>query len=181
MLHTYKATDDVNRIAEELNEIIPDDANKPYDMMEIIGNVVDNGDFFEIQKHFAQNIIIGFGRMNGSTVGIIANQPKIMAGVLDVNSADKAARFIRFCDAFNIPIVTFTDVPGYLPGVGQEHGGVIRHGAKLLYAFSEATVPKINVIVRKAYGGAYIAMNSKHLGADMVFAWPTAEIAVMGA
>lgn len=178
---TYKAADDENRIAEALNEIVPDDANRPYNMLEVIGKVVDNGDFFEIQKTFAQNIIIGFGRMNGSTVGIVANQPKIMAGVLDVNSADKAARFIRFCDAFNIPLITFTDVPGYLPGVGQEHGGVIRHGAKLLYAFSEATVPKINVIVRKAYGGAYIAMNSKHLGADMVFAWPTAEIAVMGA
>jgi len=149
-------------------------------MMEIITSVVDNGDFFEIQKDFAKNIIIGFGRMNGGTVGIVANQPKVAAGVLDVNSSDKAARFVRFCDAFNIPIITFTDVPGYLPGVGQEHSGVIRHGAKLLYAFSEATVPKINVIVRKAYGGAYIAMNSKHLGADMVFAWPSAEIAVMG-
>lgn len=177
----YKASEDQNKIAELLNEIVPDDANRPYNMLEVIGKVVDDGDFFEIQKSFAQNIIIGFGRMNGSTVGIVANQPKIMAGVLDVNSADKAARFIRFCDAFNIPLITFTDVPGYLPGVGQEHGGVIRHGAKLLYAFSEATVPKINVIVRKAYGGAYIAMNSKHLGADMVFAWPTAEIAVMGA
>ncbi len=150
-------------------------------MKAVIEKVVDNGDFFEIQKHFAQNIIIGFGRMNGRTVGIVANQPQYMAGVLDVNSADKAARFIRFCDAFNIPLITFTDVPGYLPGVGQEHGGVIRHGAKLLYSFSEATVPKINVITRKAYGGAYIAMNSKHLGADLVFAWPTAEIAVMGA
>lgn len=176
----YACQDDINRIATELNEVIPDGANKPYDMNDIIKRVVDNGDFLEIQKHFAPNIIIGFGRMNGSTIGIIANQPKSMAGVLDVNSSDKGARFVRFCDAFNIPIVTFTDVPGYLPGVGQEHNGVIRHGAKLLYSFSEATVPKINIIVRKAYGGAYIAMNSKHLGADMVLAWPTAEIAVMG-
>ena len=178
--HVYQTNDDLNRICEELTEIVPSDSNKPYDMKAIIQKIVDDGDFFEVQKNFAQNIVIGFGRMNGSTIGIIANQPKFMAGVLDVNSSDKGARFIRFCDAFNIPIVTFTDVPGYLPGVGQEHSGVIRHGAKLLYAFSEATVPKINVIVRKAYGGAYIAMNSKHLGADMVFAWPTAEIAVMG-
>lgn len=172
--------DDLNRIDEELNDIIPEGANKPYDMLEVITRIVDNGDFLEIQKHFAKNIIIGFGRMNGSTVGIIANQPNFMAGVLDVNSSDKAARFVRFCDAFNIPVITLTDVPGYLPGVGQEHNGVIRHGAKLLYSFSEATVPKINVILRKAYGGAYIAMNSKHLGADMVLAWPSAEIAVMG-
>lgn len=176
----YNNSDDMNRLSEDLNNIIPEGSNRPYDMKEIIVNVVDNKDFFEIQPHFAQNIIIGFGRMNGSTVGIVANQPKYMAGVLDVNSSDKGARFVRFCDAFNIPIITFTDVPGYLPGVGQEHSGVIRHGAKLLYSFSEATVPKINVIVRKAYGGAYIAMNSKHLGADMVFAWPSAEIAVMG-
>jgi methylmalonyl-CoA decarboxylase subunit alpha len=176
----YLSQDDANRIAAELNEIVPDGANKPYDMKDIIVRVIDNGDFMEVQQHFAQNIIIGFGRMNGSTIGIIANQPNFSAGVLDVNSADKAARFVRFCDSFNIPLVTFTDVPGYLPGVGQEHSGVIRHGAKLLYAFSEATVPKINVIVRKAYGGAYIAMNSKHLGADVVLAWPTAEIAVMG-
>lgn len=172
--------DDLNRIDEELNDIIPEGANKPYDMLEVITRIVDNGDFLEIQKRFAKNIIIGFGRMNGSTVGIIANQPNFMAGVLDVNSSDKAARFVRFCDAFNIPVITLTDVPGYLPGVGQEHNGVIRHGAKLLYSFSEATVPKINVILRKAYGGAYIAMNSKHLGADMVLAWPSAEIAVMG-
>lgn len=177
----YTSTDDLNRLAEELNEIIPDNANKPYDIKDVIERIVDNGDFLEIQKYFAQNIVIGFGRLNGGTVGIIANQPKIMAGVLDVNSADKGARFVRFCDAFNIPVISFTDTSGYLPGTGQEYSGVIRHGAKLLYAFSEATVPKINVIVRKAYGGAYIAMNSKHLGADMVFAWPAAEIAVMGA
>jgi len=176
---TY-SSDNLNRVCDELNEIIPDGANKPYDMLDVITKIVDNRDFMEIQKYFACNIIIGFGRLNGATVGIVANQPKFMAGVLDVNAADKAARFIRFCDAFNIPLITLTDVPGYLPGVGQEHNGVIRHGAKLLYSFSEATVPKINVIVRKAYGGAYIAMNSKHLGADMVFAWPSAEIAVMG-
>ena len=176
----YAVEDDINRLDEALNEIIPDEPNKPYDIKDIITKVVDDGDFLEIHQYFAQNIIVGFARINGSTVGIVANQPKIMAGVLDVNSSDKAARFVRFCDSFNIPIVTFTDVPGYLPGVGQEHSGVIRHGAKLLYAYSEATVPKINVIVRKAYGGAYIAMSSKHLGADLVLAWPTAEIAVMG-
>jgi len=173
-------SDDVNRVIAELNTIVPDDANKPYNMKQVITSVVDNNDFLEIQEGFARNIIIGFGRINGRTIGIIANQPQVNAGVLDVDSSDKAARFVRFCDAFNIPVVTFTDVPGYLPGVEQEHSGIIRHGAKLLYAFSEATVPKINVIIRKAYGGAYIAMNSKHLGADMVFAWPTAEIAVMG-
>lgn len=174
------ANDDLNRIDESLLELIPDNSNKPYDIKDILERVLDNGDFLEVQKQFAQNIVVGFGRLNGKTVGIVANQPKIMAGVLDVNSADKGARFIRFCDSFNIPIVSFTDTAGYLPGTGQEYSGVIRHGAKLLYAFSEATVPKINVIVRKAYGGAYIAMNSKHLGADMVFAWPSAEIAVMG-
>jgi len=177
---TIDVNDDINRFDVKLNEFIPDNPNKPYDMKEVILTLVDNEDFFEIHENYAKNIIIGFGRMNGSTVGIIANQPKVLAGVLDVNSSDKAARFIRFCDAFNIPLLTLTDVPGYLPGVGQEHSGVIRHGAKILYAYSEATVPKINVILRKAYGGAYIAMSSKHLGADMVFAWPTAEIAVMG-
>jgi acetyl-CoA carboxylase carboxyltransferase component len=172
--------DDINRLDAELNSIIPADPNKPYDMMEIIAKTVDNGEFFEIHKGFAKNIIVGFARFGGKTAGIVANQPKVAAGALDVDASDKAARFIRFCDAFNIPLITFTDVPGYLPGVTQEHSGIIRHGAKLLYAFSEATVPKINIIVRKAYGGAYIAMNSKHLGADMVMAWPTAEIAVMG-
>jgi acetyl-CoA carboxylase carboxyltransferase component len=165
---------------EALNTLVPKDSNRPYDMLDVILKIVDMGDFFEIHKSFAPNIIVGFGRMGGNTVGILANQPKNLAGVLDVNSSDKGARFVRFCDAFHIPIITFTDVPGYLPGVEQEHSGVIRHGAKLLYAFSEATVPKINVIVRKAYGGAYIAMNSRHLGADLVFAWPSAEIAVMG-
>lgn len=173
-------TDSSERMIESLNSIIPEESNKPYDMFEIIGQIVDNGDFFEIQSYFAQNIIIGFGRLSGKSVGIVANQPKIMAGSLDMNAADKAARFVRFCDAFNIPVLTLTDVPAFLPGVAQEHNGIIRHGAKLLYAFSEATVPKVNVILRKAYGGAYIAMNSKTIGADMVFAWPSAEIAVMG-
>lgn len=173
-------TDEINRLSEKLTTIVPDEANKAYDVKELIAEVVDNGVFFEIQKDFAQNIVIGYARMNGQVVGIVANQPKVMAGSLDINSSDKAARFIRFCDSFNIPLVTFTDVPGYFPGVEQEQGGIIRHGAKLLYAYSEATVPKINVITRKAYGGAYIAMSSKHLGADMVMAWPTAEIAVMG-
>lgn len=172
--------DDLNRLDESLLELVPDSSNKPYDIKDIILKVLDNGDFMEVQKYFAQNIVVGFGRLNGKTVGIIANQPQVMAGVLDVNSADKGARFIRFCDSFNIPVVTFTDTAGYLPGTDQEYNGVIRHGAKLLYAFSEATVPKVNVIIRKAYGGAYIAMNSKHLGADVVFAWPSAEIAVMG-
>ena len=172
--------DDLNRLSAELDEIIPSDSNKPYDMKSVIALAVDSGDFFEVQADYAKNIVVGFARVNGRPIGVVANQPQVNAGVLDVNSSDKAARFVRFCDSFNIPIVTFTDVPGYLPGVEQEHNGIIRHGAKLLYAFSEATVPKINVIVRKAYGGAYIAMNSKHLGADMVFAWPSAEIAVMG-
>ncbi|MCI9625491.1 MAG: methylmalonyl-CoA carboxyltransferase [Clostridia bacterium] len=171
---------DLNRISEKLMTIVPDDAGKAYDMKEVIAEIVDANSFMEIQEAFAKNIIVGFARMNGRTVGIVANQPKVAAGSLDVDSSDKAARFIRFCDAFNIPLVTLTDVPGYLPGVDQEHHGIIRHGAKLLYAYSEATVPKINVIVRKAYGGAYIAMSSKHVGADMVFAWPTSEIAVMG-
>lgn len=175
-----QCNDDVNRICERLNEIVPEQPSKPYDMKDVIRLIVDNRDFFEVHQYYAQNIIVGFARMAGATVGLVANQPKVLAGVLDVDSSDKAARFVRFCDAFNIPIITLTDVPGYLPGIGQEHGGVIRHGAKLLYAYSEATVPKINVIIRKAYGGAYIAMSSRHLAADMVFAWPTAEIAVMG-
>ena len=176
----FECEDDLNRLSEKLTALVPEDGNKSYDIRDIITEIVDNGEFLEMFKAFAPNIVTGFARMNGATVGIIANQPKVMAGSLDCNSSDKGARFVRFCDSFNIPIITFTDVPGYLPGVEQEHSGVIRHGAKLLFAFSEATVPKINVIVRKAYGGAYIAMNSKHLGADMVFAWPTAEIAVMG-
>ena len=173
-------TDEINRISQELTSIVPDDANKAYDVKNVIAQIVDNADFMEVQAGFAQNMVVGFARMNGKTVGIVANQPKVMAGALDIDSSDKAARFIRFCDSFNIPLVTLTDVPGYFPGIEQEQGGIIRHGAKLLYAYCEATVPKVNVILRKAYGGAYIAMSSKHVGADMVMAWPTAEIAVMG-
>ncbi|HHW02771.1 MAG TPA: methylmalonyl-CoA carboxyltransferase [Thermoanaerobacterales bacterium] len=177
----FKETEDSPvKILPELDNIVPVDPNKPYDMKEIIKMVVDEGDFFEVQALYAQNMITGFARLSGHSVGILANQPRVLAGCLDINASDKAARFIRFCDAFNIPLITFTDTPGYLPGVAQEHGGIIRHGAKLLYAYSEATVPKITVITRKAYGGAYIAMCSRHLGADQVFAWPTAEIAVMG-
>lgn len=161
-------------------KIVPDDPTLPYDVRDVIMSLVDNSDFFEIMELYAKNIVIGFGRMGGRTAGFVANQPLEMAGVLDVDSSDKAARFIRYCDAFNIPIITLVDLPGYLPGVDQEHAGVIRHGAKVLYAYSEATVPKITVILRKAYGGGYIAMSSRHLRADFVFAWPTAEIAVMG-
>jgi len=163
-----------------IEKIVPYDPTMPYDVKDVIRAVVDNSDFFEIMEHYAKNIVIGFGRMGGRTTGFVANQPLEMAGVLDVDSSDKAARFIRYCDAFNVPIITFVDVPGYLPGVDQEHSGVIRHGAKVLYAYSEATVPKLTVIIRKAYGGGYIAMSSRHLRADFVFAWPTAEIAVMG-
>ncbi|MEI6287021.1 MAG: carboxyl transferase domain-containing protein [Bacillota bacterium] len=183
MSETPMATtnDTADRIAAGLNEVIPDDPNMPYDMNKIITQVVDDGDFFEIQQHFAKNILIGFARMDGQTIGIVANQPTVLAGCLDINASDKCARFIRFCDAFNIPLINFVDVPGFLPGTAQEYGGIIRHGAKMLYAFSEATVPKITLIIRKAYGGAYIAMSCKELGADQVIAWPTAEIAVMGA
>lgn len=173
-------TDDVNREDEELQTIIPADANKPYDMKDILRSVVDNNNFFEVQPYFAPNILIGFGRIGGRVIGIVANQPAVLAGVLDIDSSLKAARFVRFCDAFNIPIVTFVDVPGFLPGITQELGGIIKHGAKLLYAFTEATVPKITVITRKAYGGAYDVMSSKHIGADVNYAYPTAEIAVMG-
>ncbi len=172
--------DPPDRIDYELDKIIPKDPKKSYDVKDIINIIVDRGTFFEIHPLYAQNIVVGFARMGGKVVGIVANQPKFYAGVLDINASDKAARFVRFCDAFNIPIVTLVDVPGYMPGVAQEHGGIIRHGAKLLYAYSEATVPKITVILRKAYGGAYIAMGSKHLRADVVYAWPNAEIAVMG-
>ncbi|WP_282039684.1 acyl-CoA carboxylase subunit beta [Saccharicrinis aurantiacus] len=163
-----------------IEDLIPSDPRQPYDVRDVIRSIVDEGDFFEIQELFAANIVIGFGRLNGQTIGFVANQPLVLAGVLDCDSSDKAARFIRYCDSFNIPIVTLEDMPGYLPGVDQEHAGVIRHGAKVLYAYSEATVAKITVILRKAYGGGYIAMNSRHLGADFMFAWPTAEIAVMG-
>lgn len=164
----------------DINKIIPDEPSQPYDVRNVIRSISDNSEFFEIHELWAANIVVGFTRMAGDTVGIIANQPLVLAGVLDVDSSNKAARFIRFCDAFNIPLVTLVDLPGYLPGVDQEHSGVIRHGAKLLYSYSEATVPKITVILRKAYGGGYIAMCSRHLGSDFVFAWPTAEIAVMG-
>lgn len=173
-------TDDVTREDEKLQTLVPVDPNKPYDMKELILSVVDNNNFLEIQPHFAQNIIVGFGRIGGRSVGFVANQPNVLAGVLDINSSVKAARFVRFCDCFNIPIVTFVDVPGFLPGTTQELGGIIKHGAKLLYAFTEATVPKITVITRKAYGGAYDVMSSKHIGADINYAFPTAEIAVMG-
>jgi methylmalonyl-CoA decarboxylase alpha subunit len=172
--------DDVNRICENLNSIMPESANKAYDMKQVIASVVDDGDFFEVQPLYAQNFIIGFGRIGGQSVGILANQPRVLAGCLDINASDKAARFISICDSFNIPILNFVDVPGFLPGTNQEFGGIIRHGAKMLYAYSEATVPKITVVTRKAYGGAYLAMCSKDLGADMVLAWPMAEIAVMG-
>ena len=163
-----------------IDEIVPGNPKEPYDIRDVIKAVTDESDFFEIQERWASNIVIGFGRINGNTVGFVGNQPLILAGVLDVDSSDKAARFIRYCDAFNIPVVTMVDLPGYLPGADQEHAGVIRHGAKVLYAYSEATVPKITFILRKAYGGGYIAMNSRHLNADFVFAWPGAEIAVMG-
>ena len=177
---TVDTGDDPNRMDESLADIIPTDPRKPYDMHDVIARVVDKGEFLEVFPHFAQNMITAFARLNGRTVGLLANQPKMLAGCLDINASDKAARLIRFCDDFNIPLVTLVDVPGYLPGTAQEHGGIIRHGAKMLFAYSEATVPKLTVILRKAYGGAYIGMCSRHLGADQVFAWPTAEIAVMG-
>jgi propionyl-CoA carboxylase beta chain len=173
-------SDDPDRQEPELDTIVPDNPNKPYDMRDVFALVVDDGEFFEVQEHFARNIVIGFSRLDGRPVGMVGNQPAQMAGVLDINASEKAARFVRFCDAFNIPIVTFTDVPGFLPGTSQEWGGIIRHGAKLLYAFTEATVPKLTVITRKAYGGAYDVMNSKHMLADFNFAWPQAEVAVMG-
>src|SRR6185369_8971223 len=174
-------TDPVDRADEQLNTLVPAESNKPYDIKDVIGRVVDDNYFFEVQEHWAKNIVIGFARLNGKPVGIVANQPNFLAGVLDINSSIKGARFVRFCDCFNIPLITFEDVPGFLPGVQQEHGGIITHGAKLLFAFAEATVPKITVITRKAYGGAYCVMASKHIRADVNYAWPTAEIAVMGA
>ena len=170
-----------DQLEHSLDTVIPANANQPYDMLEVIGKSVDEGEFFQIQPKHAGNILCGFGRIEGRTVGIVANQPMVLAGVLDINSSKKAARFVRFCDAFNIPIVTFVDVPGFLPGTAQEHNGIIKHGAKLLFAYAEATVPKITVITRKAYGGAYDVMSSKHLRGDLNYAWPTAEIAVMGA
>ncbi|SEN31295.1 propionyl-CoA carboxylase carboxyltransferase subunit [Loktanella fryxellensis] len=173
--------DDVNRVCDSLDTLIPDNANTPYDMKELILSLADEGDFYEIQADFARNILTGFVRMGGSTVGVVANQPMVLAGCLDIESSRKAARFVRFCDAFEIPILTLVDVPGFLPGTSQEYGGVIKHGAKLLFAYGEATVPKVTVITRKAYGGAYDVMASKHLRGDFNYAWPTAEIAVMGA
>jgi acetyl-CoA carboxylase carboxyltransferase component len=175
-------TDDpADRMDAELDHIVPVQPMRGYDVREVIRRVVDNGEFLEVHEHWAQNLVVGFARLGGQSVGIVAQQPAVLAGVLDINSSTKGARFVRFCDCFNIPLVTFVDVPGFLPGVGQEHGGIIRHGAKLLYAYCEATVPKVTVILRKAYGGAYDVMGSKHLGADINLAWPTAQIAVMGA
>ena len=174
-------TDDPWRICPELDEMIPDDPRMSYDMLDVIRSIVDNGEFFEPHALYAQNIIVGFAHLNTRTVGIVANQPKVLAGCLDIDASDKATRFIRFCDAFNIPLITLVDVPGYLPGTQQEWNGIIRHGAKLLWCYAEATVPKLTVVTRKDYGGSYIAMSSRHLGADMVFAWPSSEIAVMGA
>ena len=173
--------DPIDRLEDSLNDIIPDDPNKPYDMMEVIKAIVDNGELLEVHSSYAKSIIVGFARFNGRPVGIVANQPKFLAGVLDINSSRKAARFVRFCDAFNIPLVVLVDVPGFLPGSGQEYGGVIVHGAKLLYAFGEATVPKVTVTLRKSYGGAHCVMSPKQLRGDMNYAWPSAEIAVMGA
>jgi propionyl-CoA carboxylase beta chain len=172
--------DDPERRDPELDSIVPADPQKPYDMRNVISLIVDDGEFFEVHEHFAKNIICGFSRLDGFPVGIVGNQPMHLAGVLDIESSEKAARFVRTCDAYNVPLVTFTDVPGFLPGTSQEWNGIIRHGAKLLYAFTEATVPKLTVVTRKAYGGAYDVMNSKHMLADFNFAWPTAEVAVMG-
>jgi propionyl-CoA carboxylase beta chain len=176
-----RETDDpADRMSEKLNFMVPDDPNQPYDIRDVIREVLDDNEFFEVQDEYAQNIVIGFGHLGGKSVAVVANQPDHLAGALDINASDKGARFVRFCDAFNIPLITFEDVPGFLPGVSQEHGGIIRHGAKLLYAFAEATVPKITIITRKAYGGAYCVMASKQIRADINFAYPTAEIAVMG-
>lgn len=177
----FSAAEDPNSLVTSLNSLIPEDPRVPYDMKELIRDLADGGDFFEVQPYFAQNMITGFIRLDGESVGVIANQPSVMAGVLDIDASDKASRFIRTCDAFNIPLLTLVDVPGFMPGTQQEYGGIIRHGAKMLFAYSEAVVPKVTLIVRKAYGGAYIGMCSKHLGADLVFGWPGAEIAVMGA
>ncbi|MGH9784038.1 MAG: acyl-CoA carboxylase subunit beta, partial [Terriglobia bacterium] len=174
------SNDPVDREDAALDTLIPAESDQPYDMRDVIHRVVDDGDFFEVHEHFAQNILVGFARLGGKPVGIVANQPAVLAGTLDINASLKGARFVRFCDCFNIPLVTFTDVPGFLPGTQQEFGGIIKHGAKLLYAFAEATVPKVTVITRKAYGGAYCVMASKHIRTDINYAYPTAEIAVMG-
>ena len=175
-----KTSDDPNRLDNNLINIVPEDSLKPYDMKEIIYSILDDNKFFEIHELFAQNIVVGFGRMNGKTVGIVANQPMFLAGALDIESSNKASRFIRFCDCYGIPIITLVDTPGYMPGSNQEHNGIIRHGSKLLYAYCEATVPKITIVIGKAYGGAYIAMGSKNLRTDVNYAWPTAQIAVLG-
>jgi len=177
----YAATDDPDRLADALTNLVPDRAKEPYDMHEVIRYVVDDGEFLEVFPLWAMNVVTGFARLDGHSVGVIANQPKVLSGTLDIDASEKASRFVRFCDAFNMPILTLVDVPGFLPGTTQEFNGIIRHGAKLLYAYAEATVPRMTVITRKAYGGAYLVMNSKHLRADVSFAWPTAEIAVMGA
>ena len=173
-------SDPVDRTDDALDRIVPNESHLPYDMKDVIHSVADDGYFFEVQEHYAKNIVVGFARMNGRSVGIVANQPAFLAGTLDINASTKGARFVRFCDCFNIPLITFEDVPGFLPGTTQEYGGIIKHGAKLLFAFAEATVPKITVITRKAYGGAYCVMASKHIRTDVNYAWPTAEIAVMG-
>ncbi len=173
-------TDPPDRTDEELDDLVPEDPVKEYDMLEVIRHVVDDGEFLEVQEGFATNLMVGFARLGGHVIGLVAQQPRVLAGVLDINAVDKGARFIRFCDSFNIPLITFTDTPGFLPGVAQEHGGIIRHGAKMIYAYAEATVPKLSIITRKAYGGAYIVMSSKQLRGDICLAWPTAEIAVMG-
>jgi propionyl-CoA carboxylase beta chain len=173
--------DDPDRLIPELDTFVPDNSNVPYDVRDVVRHVVDDGEFYEVHQHYAENLVCGLARLDGRTVGVVGNQPAYLAGVLDIDSSEKGGRFVRFCDAFNIPLVTFVDVPGFLPGTDQEYGGIIRHGAKLLYAYAEASVPKLTIIVRKAYGGAYVVMGSKHLGADVNLAWPTAEIAVMGA
>jgi acetyl-CoA carboxylase carboxyltransferase component len=175
-----ETADDPDRLCPDLRTILPPSPNQPYDMKKVIREVVDDGEFFEYFPHWAKSIVCGFSRVDGRPVGIVGNQPMVLAGVLDIESSEKAARFVRTCDAFNIPLLTFVDVPGFLPGVDQEYGGIIRHGAKLLYAYCESTVPRIQVITRKAYGGAYVVMNSKSIGADLAFAWPSAELAVMG-
>ncbi|MBM3694712.1 MAG: acyl-CoA carboxylase subunit beta [Actinobacteria bacterium] len=178
---SFAPEDRPDRMDPGLATLLPDSPNQPYDMAALVEKVVDDGDFYQVHRHWARNIVVGFARLDGRTVGIVGNNPTVLAGTLDIDASTKAARFVRFCDAFNIPLVTFVDVPGFLPGLSQEHGGIIRHGAKLLYAYCEATVPRLTVITRKAYGGAYVVMNSRSVGADLAFAWPTAEIAVMGA
>ena len=177
----FEPTDDPERSCDALIDLVPDSPNRPYDMKKVIAEIVDDGDFLEVFPLWAMNMVCGFARLDGHTVGIVGNQPQVLAGCLDIDASEKAARFVRTCDAFNVPLLTFVDVPGFLPGTDQEYGGIIRHGAKLLYAYCEATVPRVQVITRKGYGGAYVVMNSKSIGADIAYAWPSAEIAVMGA